>query len=90
MISEPVCVAPTNDVCGEGLVWHAAHHAVYWTDINRFLIHRFTRADECVRTWLFDEPVTALALTDRDDTLVVVLGSSVILWEPYTDRRSEP
>ena len=88
--TEPVCVAPTNDVCGEGLVWHAAHQAVYWTDINRFLIHRFTRADECVRTWLFGEPVTALALTDRDDTLVVVLGSQVILWEPDGDRRSAP
>jgi sugar lactone lactonase YvrE len=88
MISEPVCVAPTNDACGEGVVWHAGHRAAYWTDINRSLIHRFTPADECVRTWLFDEPVTALALTDRDDTLAVVLGSKVILWEPHSNRRS--
>jgi sugar lactone lactonase YvrE len=90
MISAPVCVAPTNDVCGEGLVWHAAHSALYWTDINRFLIHRFTPADECVRTWLFDEPVTALTLTDNDDVLAVVLGSKVILWEPRSDHRSAP
>jgi sugar lactone lactonase YvrE len=89
-ISEPVCVAPTGDVCGEGVVWHAVHAAAYWTDINRFLIHRFTPADECVRTWFFDEPVTSLTLTDRDDTLAVVLGSQVILWEPSSDRRSEP
>jgi sugar lactone lactonase YvrE len=88
MIPEPVCVAPTNDVCGEGLVWHAAHQAAYWTDINRFLIHRFTPTDESVRTWLFDEPVTALTLTDRDDTLAVVLASKVILWEPESNRRS--
>jgi len=88
MTAEPVCVAPTSDVCGEGVVWHAAHRAAYWTDINRFLIHRFTPADECVRTWWFDEPVTALTLTDRDDTLAVVLGSGVILWEPHSDRRS--
>jgi sugar lactone lactonase YvrE len=88
MISEPVCVAPTGDVCGEGLVWHAAHQAVYWTDINRFLIHRFTPAEKCVRTWLFDEPVTALALTDQDDVLAVVLGSKVILWRPGEDRRT--
>ena len=84
--SLPVCVAPTGDRCGEGAVWHAAHSAVYWTDINRFLIHRFTLADQCVRTWFFDEPVTALTLTDRDDVLAVVLGSSVILWEPASDR----
>jgi sugar lactone lactonase YvrE len=90
MTSEPVCVAPTGDVCGEGVVWHAAHTAVYWTDINRFLIHRYTLADQCVRTWFFDEPVTALALTDRDEALVVVLGSSVILWEPASDLRHKP
>jgi sugar lactone lactonase YvrE len=89
MIGQPVCVAPTGDVCGEGAVWHAAHNAIYWTDINRFLLHRLNLTDSSVRTWLFDEPVTALALTDRDDVLVVVLGSRVILWEPATDTRSD-
>jgi len=88
--STPICVAPTGDVCGEGAVWHAAHSAVYWTDINRFLIHRLTLADQCVRTWFFDEPVTALILTDRDEVLTVVMGSSVILWEPASDRRYPP
>ncbi len=86
----PICVAPTGDACGEGAVWHAAHEAVYWCDINRFLIHRFTPADQCVRTWFFDEPVTALTLTDRPEVLAVVLGSCVILWEPASDRRHEP
>ena len=90
MIGEPVCVAPTGDVCGEGAVWHASHQAVYWNDINRFLIHRFTLADRCVRTWFFEEPVTALTLTDRATVLAVVLGSSVILWEPETDVRHDP
>ena len=88
--SLPVCIAPTGDRCGEGAVWHAAHSAVYWTDINRFLIHRLTLTNRCVRTWLFDEPVTALTLTDRDDVLAVVLGSSVILWEPASDTRHKP
>jgi sugar lactone lactonase YvrE len=85
-----VCAAPAGDRCGEGAVWHAAHSAVYWTDINRFLIHRFTLNDRCVRTWFFDEPVTAVTLTDRDDVLAVVLGSSVILWEPGPDLRHKP
>ncbi|MGH9511426.1 MAG: SMP-30/gluconolactonase/LRE family protein [Terriglobales bacterium] len=89
MNSEPTCVAPTGDRCGEGAVWHAVHAAIYWTDINRFLIHRFTPADQSVRSWFFDEPVTALTLTDRDDVLTVVLGSSVILWEPASDIRHD-
>jgi sugar lactone lactonase YvrE len=90
LIGQPVCVVPSGDVCGEGAVWHARHAAVYWTDINRFLIHRFTPADQCVRTWFFDEPVTALTLTDRPEVLAVILGSSVILWEPATDARHNP
>jgi sugar lactone lactonase YvrE len=85
----PVCVAPTGDACGEGAVWHAAHEAVYWTDINRFLIHRFTPANGCVRTWFFDEPATALTLTERPEVLAVILGSCVILWEPDTDVRHD-
>lgn len=89
-MNSPECVAPVGDVCGEGVVWHEAHEAVYWTDINRFLIHRFTPANSCVRTWQFEEPVTSLALTDRDETLVVVLGSRVILWQPSSDTRSAP
>jgi sugar lactone lactonase YvrE len=89
MSFEPICVAPTGDTTGEGVVWHEAHSGVYWADINRFLVHRFTPADQCVRTWFFEEPVTALTLTDQVDTLAVVLGSRVILWEPASDSRRE-
>ena len=39
MAGEVRCVAPTGDVCGEGAVWAAAEGRLYWTDINRFLIH---------------------------------------------------
>ena len=86
---EPVCVAPTGDRCGEGVVWHDAEQAVYWNDINRFLIHRFDVHDRSVKSWFFDEPVTALIRTDRDDTFAVLLGSRVILWEPASDARHD-
>ena len=87
--SAPVqCLAATGDHCGEGAVWHPGEHAVYWTDINRFLIHRYSCEHRTVRTWFFDQPVTALALTNRDDTLAVVLGSGLILWEPHADLRN--
>jgi sugar lactone lactonase YvrE len=86
-IGTPVCVAPTGDWCGEGAVWHAAEKCVYWTDINRFLIHRFDSIERSVKSWFFDEPVTSMILTDRDDTLAVTLGSRVIFWKPATDER---
>ncbi|HEY1576078.1 MAG TPA: SMP-30/gluconolactonase/LRE family protein [Terracidiphilus sp.] len=90
MNSEPICVAPTGNRCGEGIIWHETHAALYWTDINQFLIHRFTPSTHCVRSWFFDEPVTALSLTTRNGVLAVALGSRLILWEPETDLRHDP
>lgn len=88
-MSEPVCCAPVGDRCGEGVLWHPTEEAVYWTDINRFLIHRFDPMTKAVRSWLFDEVVSAVLLTSRDDVLAVCLGSRVILWEPESDTRRE-
>jgi sugar lactone lactonase YvrE len=86
--SEVICCAPTGDRCGEGVLWHAEEQAVYWTDINRFLIHRYLPARKTVESWFFDEPVTAVLLTASADTLLVCLGSRVILWKPATDART--
>jgi sugar lactone lactonase YvrE len=87
-ITDVECLAATGDRCGEGAVWHPGERAVYWTDINRFLIHRYALEHRTVITWFFHQPVVALTLTNRDDTLAVILGSGVILWEPLSDRRS--
>jgi sugar lactone lactonase YvrE len=78
-----------GDRCGEGPVWHAGEQALYWTDINRFLIHRFEPYNRSVKSWFFDEPVTALVLTDRDETLAVALGSRLLFWNPGSDERRE-
>ena len=80
--SQPVCVAPTGDKCGEAPVWHAGEQALYWTDINRFLIHRFDTRTATVKSWIFDEPVVALGLTGEDGLLAVGLGSRLTLWNP--------
>lgn len=84
-VEEPVCIAPVGDRCGEGAVWHAAERALYWVDINRFLIHHLDEATQSVRTWMFNDPVTAMALTERDDTLVAVFGGKAQLWQPATN-----
>lgn len=89
MARELVCVAPVGDRCGEGAVWSADEAALYWTDINRFLIHRYDEATRAVRTWLFEEPVVAISLTNEDGRLLVALGSKLIWWWPQTDRRQD-
>ena len=86
---EVECVAPAGDHCGEGPVWHSGQQALYWTDINRFLIHRLDVREGSVKSWFFDEPVTALVLTDRDETLAVALASRLIFWSPAADARHD-
>ncbi len=90
MVSRDIrCVVPAGDRCGEGALWSDEERAVYWTDINRFLIHRLDEASGAVHSWFFDRPVVALSLTTRTDTLLVALGSHLILWQPETDSRRE-
>lgn len=88
-MAEVKCVVPAGDWTGEGAVWHAGENALYWVDICRFLIHRHDPASMETRTWFFDQPPVALALTDRADTLLVAIGGRLILWQPANDARAD-
>jgi sugar lactone lactonase YvrE len=69
-------------VCGEGVLWERDTQSIYWTDINRFLVHRYLLQDGTVKTWFFSEPVTCVMETNRQDTLALSLGSGIALWKP--------
>jgi sugar lactone lactonase YvrE len=82
------CVAPVGDRCGEAATWCAKDQVLYWCDVNRFLIHRLDPSG-AVTSWHFDEPVTALSLTDHAGMLLVALASRLILWAPADDSRRD-
>jgi len=84
-VEQPICIAATGDFCGEGIVWDQETQYIYWTDINRFLVHRYGLKDKAVRTWFFSEPVTGVLLTSRRDTLALSMGSGISLWKPDSD-----
>ncbi|HEY9136802.1 MAG TPA: SMP-30/gluconolactonase/LRE family protein, partial [Terriglobus sp.] len=83
------CLAATGDVCGEGCVWHPQQNAVFWTDINRGLLHRLEMERNNVDTWSFDQPVTAAVLTDRPELLTLVLGGRIVLWDTRTHQEMD-
>lgn len=78
---------PAANRVGEGPLWSANSQALYWTDINRFLLQRFQPQTGNVRYWIFDEPVCATALTNKPGVLLLALGSKLILWDEATDER---
>lgn len=84
MSDEIQCIAPAGDICGEGAVWHPGQNVLYWTDINRFLVHRYDPSCQTTETWHFNEPVTAVNLTTDPELLLLVLGSNVSFWSPRT------
>lgn len=86
---EPRCIAATGDTVGEGAVWSAPEQSLYWTDINRFLIHRYDEARCTTQTWFFSEPVVALALTNEPGRWLVALASKLIWWWPDEDTRRD-
>lgn len=88
MIERLRCVAPVGDKCGEAATWSPDEQALYWCDVNRFLIHRID-AEKRVSSWFFDEPVTALSLTEEPGLWVVALASRLILWRPADDSRRD-
>lgn len=67
------------------MLWDRTTQRIYWTDINRFLVHRYVLKDRSLETWFFSEPVTAVMLTSRKDTLALSLGSGISLWKPDGD-----
>ncbi|MXU65730.1 SMP-30/gluconolactonase/LRE family protein [Oceanomicrobium pacificus] len=83
------CIAPTGDICGEAATFSAEENCIYWTDINRFLLHRMPLDTRAVTSHIFDEPVVALSLTDRPGWLLVALGSTLILFNPATAARED-
>jgi sugar lactone lactonase YvrE len=89
MANEIRCAVPAGDICGEGAVWHPEQSALYWADINRFLVHQFTPAPSSTRTWMFDEPVTSVNLTEDSELLLLVLASQIGLWSPRTHPHVE-
>ena len=58
------------------MLWERKTQSVYWTDINRFLLHRYTLQYRTWRHRFFFEPVTCVMETDRKDTLALSLSSA--------------
>lgn len=46
---------------GEGPLWVAEENSIYWVDILKRQVHRFSLTDGTKKTWTFDIEVTSLA-----------------------------
>lgn len=71
---------------GEGPAWLASHAVLAWCDILSGTVF-FGQADgSIVKTFQFDEPVSAVFATDRHEVLVATASGLTVL-DPQTDAR---
>ncbi len=59
---------------GEGPMWHPIRHELFWFDINAHTLFNASSDGAIINRWLFEEPVTAAAVIDREN--LVIAGAS--------------
>lgn len=81
-------VLSVRNELGEGPIWHAREQALYWTDIERSLYHRFHPATAAHETVPVGEKVGALAFRESGG-FVLAAEHGFALWQPAA-KRLEP
>lgn len=89
MIPDIQCVSPCGDICGEGAVWYPERGALYWVDINRFIVHKYSIHIDATESWVFDEAVVSVNLTVNPEFLLLVFATRVALWSPMDHPRTK-
>jgi len=82
--TEAICVAHTNDVLGECPIWCRETRALYWIDVFRPAIHRYTPASGEVRSWTPPQKLGSLALR-RSGGFLLATRSGLALFDPETN-----
>ncbi len=82
-MSEPYVFAKTECSLGEGPLWSARHHALFWVDINNHLVLKKGITGP-VETWRFDEPVSAFAQLPGSDDFMLSSSTGLRRWSPKT------
>lgn len=80
------CVWPAGALLGEGPVWSQRKQALFWVDILGRKLHCYTPRASGVRTWTFQEEISAIAERERDGLLVVALRHRFAIFDPQSER----
>jgi len=81
-----ICVWPAAAQLGEGPVWSPQRQALFWVDILGRKLHCYTPRGSGVRTWSFDEEVSAVAECKDSSLLLLSLRHSFALFDPHSGK----
>lgn len=73
----------SNNVLGEGPLWHVHHQALYWVDIVACELHSFENQRHQI--WQFDRKISAVVATVTGG-LALAISDGVALFNPVTGQ----
>lgn len=85
-MSDPVCVVRTDAIVGESPTWCDRTKLLYWVDIQGKKIHRFNPKNNKNETFQLPEIVTALALCEEGDQVLLSLRKSLAYYQFATNK----
>ena len=76
-------IGTQRDILGESPLWDERSQCLYWVDIRRPAIRRYTPATGAVDSWAMPDLVGAIALTE-EGRLLVALPQFIALFDPLS------
>ncbi|MDQ2077103.1 SMP-30/gluconolactonase/LRE family protein [Marinimicrobium sp. ABcell2] len=78
---------PVANTLGEGVLWHPAQQAVWWTDIQACKLHRYHPESESLDTWNTPDRLAAFGFIESSDQLIAAFDGGFALYNPHTGER---
>jgi len=80
------CIWPLAADLGEGACWSVREQTLYFVDILGHRLHRYTPEGGQMRSWQFDEEISALAERAKAPGLLVSLRHDLAFFDPEREQ----
>jgi L-arabinonolactonase len=84
MMNAPIRIIEASDQLGEGVLWDAEAQALWWTDIERCLLHRYDWVSSTHARFATPERLCSFALSDQPDQILAAFESGLARFFPRT------
>ncbi len=75
---------PVANTLGEGVLWHPAQQAIWWTDIEGRKLYRYNPTTRVLDHWPTPERLTAFGFIEGKDQLIASFDCGFALFTPQT------
>ena len=79
-----VDIIKVENTLGEGVIWDAHDHAVWWTDIDCRMLYKYSPSDGSLEKWVTPERLGSFARVAGSDHLICAFDRGFAYFDPLT------